>query len=191
MCSSDLGDPRLPRRQARRRLPRGRKLAHTARQESCQGISQRGVPRNSDPPRAGGLVVRRPRLRSVLARATHQKPRRAIFDAVSRQTESTLLVSRYISSVLLLSERWSMPHHDILRLGRAGWSLMVASFLIGLALSGVLLFQAWLISRIFTTLYAWDFSHITLLLGLFAAVVLRSEERRVGKECRSRWSPYH
>ena len=24
-----------------------------------------------------------------------------------------------------------------------------------------------------------------------AAVALRSEERRVGKECRSRWSPYH
>ena len=42
------------------------------------------------------------------------------------------------------------------------------------------------------------------LMGLFAAVLLlmaytplgylnigRSEERRVGKECRSRWSPYH
>ena len=32
--------------------------------------------------------------------------------------------------------------------------------------------------------------------GLFAAVIavmaqIRSEERRVGKECRSRWSPYH
>ena len=26
-------------------------------------------------------------------------------------------------------------------------------------------------------------------LGLLA--LLRSEERRVGKECRSRWSPYH
>ena len=25
----------------------------------------------------------------------------------------------------------------------------------------------------------------------FATCVLRSEERRVGKECRSRWSPYH
>ena len=25
----------------------------------------------------------------------------------------------------------------------------------------------------------------------FAQHVLRSEERRVGKECRSRWSPYH
>ena len=24
-----------------------------------------------------------------------------------------------------------------------------------------------------------------------AAELLRSEERRVGKECRSRWSPYH
>ena len=24
-----------------------------------------------------------------------------------------------------------------------------------------------------------------------AVTVLRSEERRVGKECRSRWSPYH
>ena len=23
------------------------------------------------------------------------------------------------------------------------------------------------------------------------ALMLRSEERRVGKECRSRWSPYH
>ena len=26
---------------------------------------------------------------------------------------------------------------------------------------------------------------------LYASVVERSEERRVGKECRSRWSPYH
>ena len=27
--------------------------------------------------------------------------------------------------------------------------------------------------------------------GKEAALQLRSEERRVGKECRSRWSPYH
>src|SRR2546430_7478791 len=32
---------------------------------------------------------------------------------------------------------------------------------------------------------SWDFS------GLRALYVNRSEERRVGKECRSRWSPYH
>src|SRR3712207_1674390 len=29
------------------------------------------------------------------------------------------------------------------------------------------------------------------LVMLVAAVILRSEERRVGKECRSRWSQYH
>ena len=27
--------------------------------------------------------------------------------------------------------------------------------------------------------------------GILAGMLLRSEERRVGKECRSRWSPYH
>ena len=26
---------------------------------------------------------------------------------------------------------------------------------------------------------------------MFVAILFRSEERRVGKECRSRWSPYH
>src|SRR6267154_2546938 len=30
-----------------------------------------------------------------------------------------------------------------------------------------------------------------LLIAAGMAVELRSEERRVGKECRSRWSPYH
>ena len=29
------------------------------------------------------------------------------------------------------------------------------------------------------------------LEGKFAQAMERSEERRVGKECRSRWSPYH
>ncbi len=28
-------------------------------------------------------------------------------------------------------------------------------------------------------------------VGEVAAALARSEERRVGKECRSRWSPYH
>ena len=29
------------------------------------------------------------------------------------------------------------------------------------------------------------------LVGLMNLIYNRSEERRVGKECRSRWSPYH
>ena len=34
---------------------------------------------------------------------------------------------------------------------------------------------------------------IYALVGAYIAtqVITRSEERRVGKECRSRWSPYH
>src|SRR2546429_8568756 len=31
----------------------------------------------------------------------------------------------------------------------------------------------------------------TRLRGLYSVGIGRSEERRVGKECRSRWSPYH
>ena len=42
----------------------------------------------------------------------------------------------------------------------------------------------------------WDAGLTTLLIfmGLdyiSGLIVARSEERRVGKECRSRWSPYH
>ena len=42
-----------------------------------------------------------------------------------------------------------------------------------------------------------DWVHIDVMDGVFVPnisfgfPVLRSEERRVGKECRSRWSPYH
>ena len=32
---------------------------------------------------------------------------------------------------------------------------------------------------------------VVLLLGFILWNAERSEERRVGKECRSRWSPYH
>ena len=30
-----------------------------------------------------------------------------------------------------------------------------------------------------------------VVFGILGAALTRSEERRVGKECRSRWSPYH
>ena len=32
---------------------------------------------------------------------------------------------------------------------------------------------------------------VLLLMVIPGSSILRSEERRVGKECRSRWSPYH
>ena len=36
-----------------------------------------------------------------------------------------------------------------------------------------------------------DIAIIAGVSGFLGAKLLRSEERRVGKECRSRWSPYH
>src|SRR2546422_11170726 len=36
--------------------------------------------------------------------------------------------------------------------------------------------------------FGWGFNEMA---ALFFAMGVRSEERRVGKECRSRWSPYH
>ena len=38
-----------------------------------------------------------------------------------------------------------------------------------------------------------DYAGVAEVLALRSAQVVgdRSEERRVGKECRSRWSPYH
>ena len=36
-----------------------------------------------------------------------------------------------------------------------------------------------------------DFARVVNAIVRFEPVRLRSEERRVGKECRSRWSPYH
>ena len=38
---------------------------------------------------------------------------------------------------------------------------------------------------------SFAFSENKLYSTIFDSVQLRSEERRVGKECRSRWSPYH
>ena len=41
-------------------------------------------------------------------------------------------------------------------------------------------------------LRAWDELRVTdEWIGRAGTTAVRSEERRVGKECRSRWSPYH
>ena len=45
-------------------------------------------------------------------------------------------------------------------------------------------------------IFIWDIFHLNfndkkLISAITKYVENRSEERRVGKECRSRWSPYH
>ena len=43
----------------------------------------------------------------------------------------------------------------------------------------------------FILLLLWGVGGVTALSGALTYAELGSEERRVGKECRSRWSPYH
>ena len=50
-----------------------------------------------------------------------------------------------------------------------------------LALAGLMIIPLWMMGWASNNKYA-------LLAGMRS---VRSEERRVGKECRSRWSPYH
>src|SRR3546814_14557137 len=94
----------------------------------------------------------------------------------------------------------------------AGWGLLgwVGILLIGMAYQVIPIFQVtelypkpitrWLAPAIFVLLAAFTVnsyavSPIQWETGRAIAVLLRSEERRVGKECvstcRSRWSPYH
>ena len=50
-----------------------------------------------------------------------------------------------------------------------------------------------LVGTLFTALIQSSAASIGILqaLSLTGNITCRSEERRVGKECRSRWSPYH
>ena len=55
----------------------------------------------------------------------------------------------------------------------------------------VMFSKAFLTAMEFNENYKDVFKEDDVLAQLEAFKVLRSEERRVGKECRSRWSPYH
>ena len=68
------------------------------------------------------------------------------------------------------------------------WMLMSAGlFLAVVCIGGFFLFRKMTRKEIFFSSSA--LVALNIVLGIFT--YLRSEERRVGKECRSRWSPYH
>ena len=60
------------------------------------------------------------------------------------------------------------------------------------SLSSVSFFSAFLFSSLSSSSFlAFSVPGSTSSVTSTSSVMLRSEERRVGKECRSRWSPYH
>ena len=70
---------------------------------------------------------------------------------------------------------------------KPNWRRGVACAIVVAIVLTDLIFGAWLISIDQPIVGALAIG----LIFVFAAFVARSEERRVGKECRSRWSPYH
>src|SRR3712207_6549054 len=72
------------------------------------------------------------------------------------------------------------------RLWDRGWPLLQTAVAVGLA---------WYLASVIFGHERPVFASIAALISLGVAVgrqwKRRSEERRVGKECRSRWSPYH
>ena len=69
-------------------------------------------------------------------------------------------------------------------------TLFAAAFLIGLVVLA-LLGHFGLPDALLGTILGGATLATFSLIGVFAGTMNRSEERRVGKECRSRWSPYH
>jgi len=57
------------------------------------------------------------------------------------------------------------------------------------SIHGIVIVGVVIVAAHATSLLAWVFIFLAAVLGTMN--VVRSEERRVGKECRSRWSPYH
>ena len=73
-----------------------------------------------------------------------------------------------------------------LKIGLIG---IAVSIIIGLFCSLVQYYKVPVLRQI-ATVYIEISRNTPLLIQLFF-IYYRSEERRVGKECRSRWSPYH
>src|SRR3712207_9523429 len=57
---------------------------------------------------------------------------------------------------------------------------------------GILGWMGWIVSPLLASNFGLDPVGVFVTrLVLLTLGLVRSEERRVGKECRSRWSPYH
>ena len=70
----------------------------------------------------------------------------------------------------------------------------------GMIMAGGILMLSFFIVMFIVVKKRWEGKVVPFFLGLLSYVIfvficvnliMRSEERRVGKECRSRWSPYH
>ena len=82
--------------------------------------------------------------------------------------------------------------HDITSIDRR--TVLKASLLAGGGLALHILIPAPVLARSFartTNAGTTSVAELSAFISVAPDGTIRSEERRVGKECRSRWSPYH
>src|SRR2546427_6315669 len=94
----------------------------------------------------------------------------------------------------LLGWRWGLPVNLAVCVALAFWPLPAIVLSTTSILVAARNFQsAWLMRTLGEEAYRdWHVERIQeTRVTLYLLCLARSEERRVGKECRSRWSPYH
>src|SRR3989454_11312954 len=92
------------------------------------------------------------------------------------------------------TEIYTLSLHDALPIfNPAARSYFTWVSIIGYVLTkiSVTLFAGGIVMREVTGYSVWTSAVILIVVTGIYTVLGRSEERRVGKECRSRWSPYH
>src|ERR1022692_4095204 len=105
----------------------------------------------------------------------------------------SLLNVVYLKIPLGNPDRWLSPTQSVTRF-LFGYAFVIASLaLLGTAIA--LLATHWreFLARlpVYEDFFRWETLAYLWLTFVVVKVLHRSEERRVGKECRSRWSPYH
>src|SRR5450432_2146420 len=105
---------------------------------------------------------------------------------VATYSVGQLLLLRATAALIVLSPSIWRQRREFMRLERP-WLQLLRVILSTLEVAAFFLATVYLPLADVITYYLACPIFVTAL----SAIVLRSEERRVGKECRSRWSPYH
>src|SRR2546430_16554923 len=133
-------------------------------------------------------ISSKPEVRKELERAGDKKPTKKVKAATTDKfwfvTHVLLLLGCAVFYYLIGSKLIPLPQaqvelsHRLLR----GFALVVIALVIAKSV------RVYAIGRIEDSATRFTLRRVLLLV---AGLLIRSEERRVGKECRSRWSPYH
>ena len=105
-----------------------------------------------------------------------------VWELLARWQDNDLLLPTFSQTAVTLVR--DLANGELLAKAAVSIGILVQGYVLGVA--GALLLTVLAVSS------QWGRDLLTTLTSMFNPLpAIRSEERRVGKECRSRWSPYH